>query len=231
LGGPPSHQAHEAQADGDADQPHELVRLWVSTSSTSRERRVRTRRTIMKDQAGGLASLMLLSLAGPSFGGDHRGTADDDVSAGTHNRDVITAKQGDDELRGRGVADRLNGGRGSDLLVGGKGSDVLSDPIHVDCRQHFVTDADRYRGGLVPTRTMPASTTWSRPDAVTTSSSPREASTSRSTADLGTTSSATDRRLQPTPRTARDWSRSTPAEGRSVSAAVRRRGWSRPRPG
>jgi RTX calcium-binding nonapeptide repeat (4 copies) len=147
LGGPPSHQAHEAQADGDADQPHELVRLWVSTSSTSRERRVRTRRTIMKDQAGGLASLMLLSLAGPSFGGDHRGTADDDVSAGTHNRDVITAKQGDDELRGRGVADRLNGGRGSDLLVGGKGSDVLSDPIYVDCKQHFVTDADRYGGG------------------------------------------------------------------------------------
>ena len=96
---------------------------------------------------GGLASMMVLSVAGPSMAATIGGTADDDVLTGTRHRDVITAKQGDDELRGRRGADLLKGGRGNDLLAGGRGSDVLSDPIYVDYKQHFVTDADRYRGG------------------------------------------------------------------------------------
>ena len=85
-----------------------------------------------------LASMMVLSVAGPSMAATIGGTADDDVLTGTRHRDVITAKQGDDELRGH---------RGPDLLKGGRGNDLLSDPIYVDYKQHFVTDADRYRGG------------------------------------------------------------------------------------
>lgn len=95
----------------------------------------------------GVAAALLVAVAGPTLAANVGGTSGDDVLRGTQRLDVISARHGDDQLYGRGGHDQLNGGRGSDLLVGGHGLDVLRDPIYVDSKQHYITDADRYFGG------------------------------------------------------------------------------------